>query len=154
MNTTRCKPLATLLALGLAAGLASAAKTITSTGNMAFGRIAAGTGGTVTVGLQGARSRTGGVVLLSSPAAAASFAIGGRGNDNRIHILTLPANGVVSLVAGTDRMAVNNFTSSYPTNGALVTGNLTVTVGATLSVAPNQRPASYSGTFPVTLEFQ
>lgn len=143
-----------LLVFGLAAGNASAAKSLSTTGNMAFGRIAAGSGGTVTISIGGARSRTGGVVLLSSPAAAASFAIGTTGNDNKVYIVTLPANGVVSLAAGADRMALNTFTTSYPTNGVMPAGVQSFTVGATMSVAPNQRPASYSGTFPVTLEFQ
>lgn len=154
MNTTRFKPLATLLVLGLAAGHASAAKSLSTTGNMAFGRIAAGSGGTVTISIGGARSRTGGVVLLSSSAAAASFAISGTGNDNKVFIVTLPANGVVRLTAGADSMALNTFTTSYPSGGLLGAGVPSFTVGATMTVAPNQRPASYSGTFPVTLEFQ
>lgn len=158
LNTTRPAALAWagLLAALLASGPAGAAKSISNTGNMAFGRFAAGSGGTITVGVSGLRTRSGGVVLLTSPVAPASFTIGdhNQGNDNKVYILTLPSNGQVALAAGASRMALNNFTSDYQGNGLLAPGAQTVKVGATLSVAPGQRPASYSGTFQVILEYQ
>jgi hypothetical protein len=155
-STIALRALAALLAFGLAAGLAMAAKSISNTGNLAFGRFAAGSGGTITVSHTGVRTRTGAVVLLASPVAPASFVIGdnNQGNSNKVVILTLPANGSVSLAAGPDRMALSNFTTSFQNNGLLAPGAHTVTVGATLTVQPNQRPANYSGSFPVILEFQ
>lgn len=140
----------------MVSGQAGAAKSITNTGNMAFGRFAAGNGGSITIGVNGLRTRTGDVVLLASPVAAATFSIGdnNQGNDNKVYILTLPANGQVSLAAGASRMALNNFTSDYQGNGLLAPGTQTVKVGATLTVAPGQRPANYSGSFQVILEYQ
>lgn len=133
-----------------------AAKSISATGSMAFGRFVPASGGNITISSAGARSRTGGVVLLPSSATAASFSIGENGpsNDNRIYILTLPANGTVTLASGPLRMPVNNFVSSNPGSGPLAPGTQTLTVGATLQVAPGQRPGNYSGSFHVTLEFQ
>lgn len=149
----RTAALHALLSGLLAAGPAMAAKNITPTGNMTFGRFAAGSGGSISVSSAGARARTGGVVLLSSPSAsAASFAIAGT-SDNRVYILSMPPDGSVTMTSGGNRMAVNQFVSSVAA-GPLPSGNQTVTVGATLQVAPNQRPGNYSGTFHVTLEFQ
>lgn len=140
-----------LLAL-LAAGAAMAAKTITTTSSMSFGRFVAAGAGTVKVGFTSARSASGGVILLPSQAGAAAFTISG--HDNKITILTLPPNGSVFLYAGANRMPVNDFSSSLPGNGVLLPGTQTVSVGATLQVAPNQTRGSYNGVFHVTVEFQ
>lgn len=129
-----------------------AAKTIVVTANMSFGRFVAGAGGSIAIGANGARSGGGAVILLPSPASAAGFMISG--HDNKVNILTLPANGSVQLVAGANRMAVNNFVSNLAPGGVLSAGPQAVTVGATLQVAPNQPRGSYSGAFQVIIEFQ
>lgn len=133
-----------------------AAKSISNTGSLSFGRFVAGSGGAVTVAIGGARSRTGGVVLLASNSSPASFSVGdnNNGNDNKVYVLTMPANGTVSLASGANRMAVNNFASSFTAGSPLPSGAQTVTVGATLQVSPGQAPGAYSGSFNVTLEFQ
>lgn len=136
----------------LAAGPAAAGKPITATGDLAFGRFVAAGGGSISIGINSARTRSGAVILLPSPAGAASFAL--EGNNNKIAILTLPPNGSVSLVAGGNRMPVLNFVSSYAGGGVLAPAGQTATVGATLQVAPNQAPGGYAGVFHVTLEFQ
>ncbi|MES2016895.1 MAG: DUF4402 domain-containing protein [Pseudomonadota bacterium] len=129
-----------------------AARNISTSANMAFGRFAAGSGGAVTLAVNGARSRSGGVILFSSAASAAAFSFSG--NDNRITILTLPANGAVSLVSGANQMPLTAFTSSLPAGGLLASGVKAATVGATLQVAPSQAPGNYTGAFQAILEFQ
>jgi hypothetical protein len=129
-----------------------AGKPISTTGELAFGRLVAGAGGSISIGITSARSRSGGVILLPSPAGAASFAL--EGNNNKIAILTLPDNGSVYLVSGANRMAVNQFVSSHAGGTTLPPAGALATVGATLQVAPNQAPGSYAGSFHVTLEFQ
>ena len=129
-----------------------AARNIGTSANMAFGRFVAASGGSVTVGTAGARSRTGGVILLASSAAAAAFTISG--NDSRITVLTLPANGAVSLVSGANQMPMTNFTSSLPAGGVLASGVRSVTVGATLQVAPSQPSGNYAASFQVTIDYQ
>ncbi|QYF93426.1 DUF4402 domain-containing protein [Massilia sp. PAMC28688] len=165
MNTTRrgapARALAVLAALALlpppvAAGPNVPPKHITTSANLSFGRFAAAGGGTISVNVNGGRTRTGSVVLLLSSASAARFNIGSNspGNENRAYILTLPPNGVVALASGSNRMAVNNFLASGPAGGTLPSGTQSVSVGATLQVAPNQPRGNYTGIFQVTLEYQ
>lgn len=129
-----------------------AARNINTSANMGFGRFAAGSGGSVTVAINGARSRGGGVILLSSTASAAAFTF--TGNDSRITILTLPADGAASLASGANQMPLTGFVSSLPPGGVLASGVKSATVGATLQVAPNQAPGNYTGSFQAILEFQ
>lgn len=131
-------------------------KSIATASNLGFGRFVAAGGGAISVSPAGARSRTGSVVLLASSAAAAAFTISGngQGNDNKVYVLTLPANGSVTLAAGVNKMAVNSFTSNIGAGAPLPTGTERVTVGAVLQVSPNQPPGAYSGNFNVTLEYQ
>jgi hypothetical protein len=143
---------ALLLPALLAAGAAMAARNINTTSNLGFGRFVAASGGAVTIGTNGARSRTGTLILLPSVATAAAFRI--TGNDNKTTILTLPANGAVSLVAGANKMPLINFVSSLPGGGVIPSGQQNVTVGATLQVAPNQARGTYAGAFQAIIEYQ
>lgn len=165
MNTTKhpgglaCAAAAAAVLLLPAAAAAAPpvpAKNISNTGGLVFGRFAAAGGGAVSVGIDGVRSRSGGVVLLSSTAAPASFSVGSsnQGNDNKVYVLTLPSNGSVSLVSGANRMPLNNFVSNVAPGSPLPTGVQTVTVGATLQVSASQAPGNYAGNFNVTLEYQ
>ena len=128
--------------------------TLSNTRGLDFGRFVAGAGGTVILAPNGARSRTGAVVLLNSPTVGqASFnAIRATGNKNNVSI-SLPANGSIRLNSGTNSMAVNNFVSTPASTGSVQTP-MTMSVGATLVVAPNQAPGTYSGTFNVTVNYQ
>ena len=146
---------ALLLPLLAAGAPAVPDKNISTTSDLAFGRFVAAGGGAVTVAPSGSRSRTGSVVLLASSATPARFAITSQnaGNDNKIYVITLPPNGSVSLVSGANSMALNNFVSNFAAGSPLPSGNQTVRVGATLQVAPSQPPATYSGSFNVTLEY-
>ncbi len=126
---------------------------ITNPVALGFSMFVAGSGGTVVVDTGGVRSATGGVVLVPSGAgAAAQFSV--TGGATHTYAITLPANGVVSLVSGTNSMAVNTFTSSPSLTGTLGAGGTqTLFVGATLSVGSNQPIGSYSGSFDVTVNY-
>ena len=64
--------------------------TITTNQSMAFGRFAAGAGGSITVSTAGARSASGVVLISSSSGQAARFTIGG--DANATYAITLPVD--------------------------------------------------------------
>jgi hypothetical protein len=130
---------------------------ISNTSGLAFGKFAASSGGSITVDTNGARTRSGGVVLLSSGAGtAAAFNISDpdSGNLTKTYIITLPDNGTVTLVSGSNSMAVNDFISNPSGSSVMLAGTQTLTVGATLSVGANQPVGNYSGNFSVTVNYQ
>lgn len=131
--------------------------TLSNARGLDFGRFVAAGGGTVTLSPSGLRSRTGAVVLLASPGVGqAVFNVGRTGNGRKTTIaITLPSNGNIVLTSGTNSMAVSNFVST-PTSPmpAPLLGAASLSVGATLNVAPNQTPGTYSGTFSVTVNYQ
>ncbi len=146
--------LSTLGAWLLAA--ASPAQTLSNTGALSFGAFTAGGGGSITVTPGGARSKTGGVILVSQSgtASAAQFTISG--TPNAAFAITLPADGTVLLSDGAAAtMALKSFTSSPSLTGMLGGGGTaSISVGATLTVGNGQTPASYSGAFTVTVNYQ
>jgi hypothetical protein len=146
-----------LFALALAALTASngwARVRIANTAGLAFGSFAAGTGGTVVVSPAGVRSKTGGVLLVTSTVHAASFNVRrATGSCTQTYTITLPANGTVTLTSGPNSMAVNNFVSNPSGSGQLVGCSQVLTVGATLTVAAGKPAGNYSGTFRVTVVF-
>jgi hypothetical protein len=122
-----------------------------------FGRFVAGSGGTVVLSPAGLRSRTGGVVLLNSPSTGqAAFNVGRTSSDdeNRAVIITLPDNGATRLTSGADSMAVGDFVNTPTALLSIPDGGTTLSVGATLTVAPNQAPGNYSGTFSLIVNYQ
>lgn len=146
-----------LLAAGAALLTAAAsAQTLTNSGALSFGAFTAGSGGSITVTPGGARLKTGGVILVnqSGTAGAAQFTISG--TPSAVFAITLPADGTVVLSDGASgTMALNAFTSNPGTTGILGGGGTaTITVGATLTVGGAQTPASYSGAFNVTVNYQ
>lgn len=148
-----------LFALCAGAGWASHQITVLPIGivnnrGLSFGKFAAAFGGAVTISPSGARSASGGVVLLSSGSgAAAQFTVSG--DPNLTYDITLPANGSVALTAGPGQsMAVRDFTSSPSVTGQLgAGGSQTLNVGATLDVSSGQAPASYTGSFDVLVNY-
>ena len=147
------------LLLSLAASGAGAQQVmITNTRSLDFGRVVAGSGGAVVISPTGVRSRTGAVVLLNSPAASqANFSVArsSNGGGNKAVIISLPGNGEIRLSNGSSSMAVNGFVSSPSrTMFSVPAGGAPLAVGATLTVAPNQAPGAYSGSFPVIVNFQ
>lgn len=127
---------------------------LSNTRGLDFGRFVAGAGGTVILAPNGARSRTGAVVLLNSPTVGQASFNASRINSNKNAVsITMPPNGSIRLNSGTNSMAVNNFVSTPAGTGSIQTP-MTLSVGATLVVAPNQAPGTYSGTFNVTVNYQ
>jgi hypothetical protein len=60
----------------------------------------------------------------------------------------------VVLSSGANQMTLKSFTSSPSGTGLMVNDSLTILVGATLTVAPNQPKGNYSGSIPVTIQYQ
>jgi hypothetical protein len=151
-----------LLALACAFSAASngwAQIAISNTNALVFGKFAAGSGGSVAIDTNGARTRSGGVVLLSSGAvAAAKFSVSDPDPNLLItpktYIITLPANGTVTLASGSNSMAVNDFISNPSGSGTMSGQTQTLAVGATLSVSANQPVGNYSGSFSVTVNYE
>jgi hypothetical protein len=150
--------IAALPALWLSAGREACAQQInlSNTRALDFGRFVAGTGGTIVIGPTGTRTRTGGVILLTSPSAGVAQFTASRGNGGagKAVAITLPANGSTRLSSGTNSMAVNTFVSSPAILTSLGITGTTLSIGATLTVAANQAPGSYSGSFPLIINFQ
>jgi hypothetical protein len=151
--------IASLSALLMPAGREACAQQInlSNTRGLDFGRFVAASGGTVIVSPTGGRTRTGGVILLNSPTAnPATFIVSksSNGGTNKAIIISLPANGSTRLTSGSNSMAVDAFVSSPATLTTVTTTGTTLSVGATLTVAGNQAPGTYSGSFPVTVNFQ
>lgn len=151
--------IAVLPALGLIAGRDACAQQVnlSNTQGLDFGKFVAGTGGTVVITPAGLRSRTGGVILLTSPTASqATFSVSksSNGTTNKSIVISLPANGSTVLTSGSNSMAVNAFVSSPASLTSLTTTPTTLSVGATLSVAANQAAGSYSGSFQVIVNYQ
>lgn len=123
--------------------------------------IASGTAGTVTLGPDGSRSRTGGVTLAGGGGEPARFA--GLGTYNQNVMISLSSNQIWITGPG-QQMRVRNFEigstptailSTTPTRFRIASanGSFNFPVGATLDVNANQAPGDYSGTFTVTLNY-
>ncbi len=132
--------------------------TITQTGDMNFGNVTvqAGTAGTVILVPAGTRTTTSGVTLPATTGtiAAATFTIGGEGAYT--YAITLPTSDyTITRVSGTETMAVNTFSSTPSSTGALSSGTQTLTVGATLNVSAAQVVGTYTNAtgFDVTVNY-
>lgn len=147
-----------LLALALRCASAQQQQVVLSNARgLDFGRFVAGGGGTITLSPTGLRSRTGTVILLNSPnTGQAVFNVGksNNGNGNKAVIISLPANGSTRLTSGANSMAVGNFVNTPSGLTSIPVGGTALGIGATLTVAPNQAPGNYSGTFNVTVNYQ
>lgn len=139
------------------------AQTVKMTQGLSFGSFVAGGGGSITVspGAIGLRSRTGSVGLITSRGAfsAAQFSITG-GSAGAAFSLGLPADGATRLELlgasggmGTS-MPLTKFVSSLGSSPRLgPNGTEQFSVGATLTVLPNQPVGDYIGMFNVTVQF-
>jgi hypothetical protein len=130
---------------------------VSATRTLSFGKFVARSGGTITVQPSGARSAGGSVLLISTgPGASASFQVsdGDPANADKSFIISLPADGSVTLSGPSGSMAVDSFTSDPSETGALSAGSQAIQVGATLKVGPDQPAGSYSGSFQVLINYQ
>ncbi len=107
-----------------------------------------GTAGTVTLTPASARSSVN-VVLVGGTPSAASFNVTGDSGAN--YSVTLPSTA--DLTSGANTMTVDTFTDDTGPNTKLSGGSDTFNVGATLNVAADQAPGSYSGTYSVTVNY-
>jgi hypothetical protein len=131
--------------------------TITKSADLAFGKFAAGTGGTVTVSTSGARSVTGAVTGMSSTTTAAKFDVAGE--TGATYSITL--SGTTVLTSGSDTMAfaaISDLTGANSTSGTVPSGTLTagtqsIYVGGTLTVGSAQAPGTYTGTVIASVDY-
>jgi hypothetical protein len=130
--------------------------TLTKTADMNFGNVAVIGAGTVVLLPAGTRTKTGGVTLpvVTGTVGAASFTVGGEGTST--YAITLPGSDyIITRLTGSETMAVNVFTSTPSTTGALTGGTQILTVGATLNVGAAQIAGTYTNAvgFPVTVNY-
>lgn len=127
------------------------------TDKLDFGTIAKGTsGGTVTVAptSAGARSKTGDVTLSAiRNGRAAKFTVTGQGNGGFSIMLPGDDRVVTSTTNASNTMSLTNFTSTPSGTGNLISGTLDIYVGATLNISATQAAEEYTGTFPVTVNY-
>jgi len=131
---------------------------MSKTGDMNFGNAAVSTssGGFVTLSPSGSRAvGGGGVTLPANPGtvSAAGFTVSGM--PSFTYTITLPPTAVIT-GPGAATMTVNSFTSTPSTIGTLSpSGTQSISVGATLHVAPGQPSGLYTNAnaLPVTVNY-
>jgi hypothetical protein len=131
---------------------------VTKNADLAFGKFAAVTGGTVTVSTSGARTFGGAVLAVNgvTPTAARFDVTGDTGATYSIAF-----SGTTVLTSGSDTMAfsaVADLTAGNATSGTVSTGTLTggaqsIYVGGVLTVASAQPAGTYTGTVIATVEY-
>ncbi|MGB9108960.1 MAG: DUF4402 domain-containing protein [Telluria sp.] len=131
--------------------------TITKSADLAFGKFAAGTGGTVTVSTSGARTVSGTVVAMTSTTTAAKFDVAGETGAT----YSISLSGPAVLTSGSDTMpfaSVSDLTGANTvagnvTSGTLTAGTQSIYVGGVLTVASAQAPGTYTGSVIATVEY-
>jgi hypothetical protein len=119
---------------------------VTAGTNLQFGSFTASAlSGTITH----AGVTTGGVTsIASSTKSAGTFTVNGDSTGNVPYTFTLPAT--VTLTSGANTMSASLVFASGTGSRRLTAGSETVSINSTLSVAANQVPGSYTGTYTVT----
>lgn len=120
---------------------------VTSSQNLAFGNILAGTGGTVTVAPTGARSGSGGVTLLTGTTpTAAKFRVVGDTTGGATYAVTYSKTDLSGPGAA---LALSAITPDVtPTSGSA-----DINVGATITIASGQTPGTYTGSLTATATY-
>jgi hypothetical protein len=130
---------------------------ITPTQPLRFGLVAAPAAGTVTVDTTGARTSTGGVILV----------VGGSVNPATFSMSTTPYNcsgralvivdvatpAVLTHAGSGSTMTVDTFTTT-PIAGDAFDSTIPLTVGGTLNVGTLQTQGTYNGNIFITVTFQ
>ena len=88
------------------------------------------------------------VVITSTPQKAAKFTVSGE--SGQAYTITLPAS--TTLVSGGNSLTVNNFTCSNGAGGNIGTNDLFY-IGGELTIPAGAIPATYQGTFSVTVAY-
>jgi hypothetical protein len=123
--------------------------------DMDFGTlITSATAGTATVDpVTGVVTTTGGVTAVPSTTSEAVFI--GAGSKNAPYQIRLP-NAPITLTraGGTETMTASNWTTDGPTNRRVGANQaFQFGIGAQVSVAANQMPGTYVGTFNITVHY-
>jgi hypothetical protein len=108
--------------------------------------------GTVSIGVDGSRTSTGGTTVNSNTTGTpAKFEVSG--DPNALYIITLPTSIVITSLAG-DSMTVDKFVSEPSDNGQLDPGGRqNINIGATMNVGSFQPFGAYRGTMATTVEY-
>jgi hypothetical protein len=88
------------------------------------------------------------VVITSTPQKAAKFTVSGESGQS--YSITLPTTALLS--AGGNTLTVSNFTCSNGAGGNIGTNDMFY-VGGELTISAGAVPASYSGTFSITVAY-
>lgn len=120
---------------------------------MVFGDVAASSiPGSVSIGVDGSRTTTGGATVNSNTSATpARYEV--TGDPNALYSITLPESVVITSAAG-DSMVVNSFVSAPSGSGQLDSGGRqNLTVGATMRTGSFQPFGAYTGVMATTVEY-
>lgn len=151
-------------ATATATGTLVTAVSISGGGTLSFGRIVAGTAGTIVIPGVAAPTRTSSLGLAGGTVSSAGFSISGA--DGSQYTVTLPSTAVrVNHTDGTNWMEVTAFSCDVANAGTSVAGTTanstlsgtsrTFYVGGTLNVKTGDPVGVYtSATFPVTVSYQ
>lgn len=120
---------------------------VTSTQNLAFGNILAGTGGTVTISPTDARTKGGGVTLLAGATpTAAHFHVVGDTTGGATYAVTYSK---ADLAGPGPSLALSAITPDVtPTSGTA-----DIKVGATITIASGQTAGTYTGSVTATATY-
>jgi hypothetical protein len=129
--------------------------TLTNTQALDFGVIARGTGNSTIlvnhIASPTATVPTGDAVVLSStPQTAAKFTVGGE--LSKTYNITIPTTAQ-TITDGTNNLSITAFTCSSSLTNNVISAVNEFYVGGTLTVPSTAVPASYTGTFSVTVNY-
>ena len=136
---------------GTATATIRAAITVTAGQTMQFGTIGAtATQGKIALSVAGARSLSTGTNPLYTTSQQGTFTITAEPST----ALTISAANTTLSDGASHTMALDTYTFN-PTSGSSTdgTGNMTLNVGATLTVAANQVSGAYTGTYTLTVVY-
>lgn len=143
----------TVSAFGVVSVRVVSGLTVRKTHDVEIGTVRTGrAGGSVTLAPDANRTSRGGVALVASQSGAASFRIAGVLDSTRVKI-ALPAAVVLSRVGGVETVVARDFVGRIAgcPGGDCTGAPLTLNVGLTIDIGPDQTPGRYVGTFPVTV---
>lgn len=129
---------------------------ITEIQALQFGSISAPIAGTVVVDTAGARTSTGGVVLVGTGGTAGTFSMSTAPyacTGRALVVVTAGPTATLNHASLPATMTANTFTTSLAPGDAF-DPTIPLTVGATLNVGTAQSPGAYSGTYLITVTFQ
>ena len=121
--------------------------------DLAFGKISANAGGTVTIDTDGIRSKEGSVILLNTGSVQTEGKFNVTGDIGATYAITLPSASIVVSDGKANSMDVNAFVSNLNGIGIIGKDGAAVHVGGTLAVAADQAGGSYAGTYSVMVEY-